>query len=98
MGKKAPDSCIAWAVEPEHSTKKTNSGGIGLSLMHDFIYYNNGKFQIISGNEFWELNAKNIECAKLDVFFPGTIVNIEINQNDKNYYKYELYVDNQELF
>ena len=73
LGQKVPDSCIAWTVEPEHSTKKTNSGGIGLSLMHDFIYYNNGKFQIVSGNEFWELNAKNTECEKLDVLFPGTI-------------------------
>lgn len=93
-----PESCIAWAVEPEHSTKRTNSGGIGLSLMHEFIYFNNGKFQIVSGNEFWELNAQNVECAKLDVFFPGTVVNIEIDQNDNNYYKYQLQVNEKELF
>lgn len=98
LSQEIPKCCIAWAVEPEHSTKRTNSGGIGLSLMHDFIYFNNGKFQIISGDEFWELNAKKEEYAKLDVFFPGTIVNIEIDQNDKNYYKYQQNDHKQELF
>lgn len=98
LSQEIPKCCIAWAVEPEHSTKRTNSGGIGLSLMHDFIYFNNGKFQIISGDEFWELNAQREEYAKLDVFFPGTIVNIEIDQNDKNYYKYQQNEHNQELF
>lgn len=38
------------------------------------------------------------ECEKLDVLFPGTIVNIEINQNDKNYYKYEQCINNQDQF
>lgn len=98
LGQDIPESCIAWAVEPEHSTKRTNSGGIGLSLMHDFIYYNKGKFQIISGNEFWELNARNVSFSRLDSFFPGTIINIEINQNDKNYYKYSESVSDKEIF
>lgn len=98
LSQELPKSCIAWAVEPAHSTKRTNSGGIGLSLMHDFIYFNNGKFQIISGDEFWELNAKKEEYANMDVFFPGTIVNIEIDQNDKKYYKYQQNDYKQELF
>lgn len=98
LRKEIPESCIAWAVEPEHSTKRTNSGGIGLSLMHDFIYYNKGKFQIVSGNEFWELNERNVVISKLHNIFPGTIINIEIDQNDNNYYKYEEVVNEQELF
>lgn len=83
-----PNHCIEWAVEPEHSTKRTNSGGIGLSLMRDFIFYNEGKYQIISGNEFWELNKKAVISKKFNNYFPGTIINIEIDQNDTNYYKY----------
>lgn len=84
-----PENCIEWAVEPEHSTKRMNSGGIGLSLMHEFLYYNNGKYQIVSGNEFWELNQKNVCTEELTYKFPGTIVNIEIDQSDTNYYKYQ---------
>lgn len=97
-GQTIPKSCIAWAIEPQNSTKRTNSGGIGLSLMHDFIYYNNGKFQIISGNEYWELNAKKVEIHEMSICFPGTIVNIEIDQNDNNYYKYETQMKEKELF
>lgn len=98
LNKSIPTNCISWAVEPEHSTKITNSGGIGLSLMHDFIYFNHGKFQIVSGNEFWELNARTIEMAKLNDYFPGTIVNIEIDQNDKKFYRYQENISLQELF
>ena len=54
INSKIPENCIEWAVQPEHSTKRINSGGIGLSLMKEFIHYNNGKYQIVSGNEFWE--------------------------------------------
>lgn len=96
--KKLPDNCIEWAVQPEHSTKRVNSGGIGLSLMHDFIFYNRGKFQIISGDEFWELNAQEIDKRKMDYFFPGTIINIEIDQNDGNYYKYTPEIKESEIF
>ncbi len=93
-----PCHCIEWAVEPEHSTKRTNSGGIGLSLMRDFIYYNEGKFQIISGNEFWELNKKMVVIRKFKNKFLGTIINIEIDQNDTNFYKYHETVTDENLF
>ena len=82
-----PDNNIAWAVQPNHSTKRNFSGGIGLTLMRDFIRFNSGKFQIVSGNEFWELNGSS-ECTRsFKIPFPGTIINIEIDQNDKNIYK-----------
>ena len=89
INEKMPDNCIDWAVQPEHSTKRTNSGGIGLSLMRDFIHYNKGKYQIISGNEFWELDKQIVNLRELNDPFPGTIVNIEIDQNDTNIYKYD---------
>lgn len=89
IGNNIPENCIEWAVQPEHSTKRINSGGIGLSLMKEFIHYNKGKYQIISGNEFWELDKQIINSSELNYRFPGTIVNIEIDQNDTNIYKYE---------
>ena len=88
MDQKVPMNCIEWAVQPEHTTKRLNSGGIGLSLMEEFIRYNKGKYQIISGNEFWELNREIEDERELSSYFPGTIINIEIAQNDTNKYKY----------
>jgi len=82
-----PTNNIAWAVEPNHSTKRNYSGGIGLTLMRDFIRFNRGKFQIVSGNEFWELNGKTEYTRNFEMPFPGTIINIEIDQNDKNIYR-----------
>lgn len=93
-----PDNTIEWAVEPEHSTKRTNSGGIGLSLMRDFIMFNHGKYQIVSGNEFWELNQQRVVVSQFTHTFPGTIVNIEIDQNDKKFYQYVLKEPIEDLF
>ena len=56
--------------------------------MRDFIHFNHGKYQIVSGKEYWELNGQRIQERTLPAPFPGTIVNIEINQNDKSYYQY----------
>jgi hypothetical protein len=97
-GEVLPDNNITWAVQPQNSTKRTNSGGIGLSLMQEFIYYNRGKYQIISGNEFWELDSRVISARKFDDFFPGTIINIEIDQNDSSYYKYNDSIGNENIF
>lgn len=83
-----PPYCIQWAVDPGNSTKRNRSGGIGLSLMKDFIDYNKEKYQIISGNEFWELNKQKITSRNFKYVFPGTIINIEIHQNDKCNYSY----------
>lgn len=96
--KELPENNITWAVQPENSTKRTNSGGMGLSLMQEFIYHNNGKYQIISGNEFWELNNKLICEKKFKYGFPGTVINIEIDQNDTSYYKYKEDVNIENIF
>lgn len=83
-----PDNKIAWAIEPEHSTKRIITGGIGLSLMRDFVFHNEGKYQIVSGNEFWELKNRTVQQCSFENSFPGTIINIEIDQNDDNYYQF----------
>ena len=53
LNKQLPQNNITWAVKSGNSTKIEVSGGLGLSLMQEFIYYNEGKYQIVSGNEFW---------------------------------------------
>lgn len=97
-GRPLPENNISWAVQPANSTKRTSSGGWGLSLMQEFIFHNNGKYQIISGNEFWELNCKKNNQGKLDNFFPGTIINIEIDQSDNAYYRYKRRNDEGNIF
>ncbi|RXH52461.1 hypothetical protein D6T70_06385 [Kurthia gibsonii] len=72
---------IAWAILLDSSTKSAmvandEAGGIGLYLIHKFIYNNEGILQIISGNGFYELNNGMISKRELDFQIPGTIVNM----------------------
>lgn len=77
---------IKWAVQDKNTTKKGVSGGIGLSLLYEFIELNKGKVQIISNEGFWELNEGNITTKKFDNEFPGTMVNISVRTDDQNAY------------
>jgi hypothetical protein len=91
---------IAWAVENEHSTKLDKTGGFGLAILSDFVKINNGKLQIISDNEFWELGRNNEE-TKSNFFnnaFNGTIVNIEFNTNDNASYVLNSEINENNLF
>ncbi|OKL38344.1 hypothetical protein [Domibacillus mangrovi] len=68
---------IDWATHYGHTTKDiTEAGGIGLHIIDEFLTSNNGIFQIISGNGFWENNEGNINTRLLEYYFPGTVVNI----------------------
>lgn len=80
---------IEWAIQSNNSTKpKTNKipGGLGLKLITDFVKLNKGKLQIVSSDGYWELNKQIINSSNFKNEFPGTIVNIEFNLNDKNFY------------
>ncbi|MFZ4796699.1 MAG: ATP-binding protein [Bacteroidia bacterium] len=79
--------CINWAVE-EGNTTRTGStpGGLGLSLIRDFLKLNEGRIQIISSNGYWEEKKGTILAADFKSPFLGTIVNLEFNLNDNNSY------------
>lgn len=78
---------IEWAMINGNTTKKGNiSGGLGLDLIFQFIQHNNGKFQLISGNGFWEWHNGNTNTKILDHSFKGTIANIRFNLNDNSHY------------
>lgn len=98
LNKQLPQNNITWAVKSGNSTKIEVSGGLGLSLMQEFIYYNEGKYQIVSGNEFWELNNRSVREEKFSESFPETIINIEIDQNDTSFYKYKEKIDDTDIF
>ena len=78
---------IEWAVEPGNTTKKDNiPGGLGLSLIRDFLRLNEGSIQIISSNGYWEEKKGTIFANTFKDRFLGTIVNFEFNLNDKKSY------------
>lgn len=77
---------IDWATQDGNSTKdKNETGGIGLFQLREFIKENGGKIQIVSAKGYWEENGDKIITHKYDYPFKGTIVNIEVNVNDKLY-------------
>ena len=77
---------IEWAIQDRNTTKKKVSGGIGLSLLYEFININKGKVQIISNDGFWQLDNGEIETKTFKNEFPGTIVNISVRTNDQHSY------------
>jgi hypothetical protein len=82
------ENALTWATS-ERNTTKTGSvpGGLGLKLIQEFLKLNNGEMQIVSDNGFWQLSKNSATFTKqMANRFPGTIVNLDININDKNYY------------
>jgi len=77
---------IEWAIKDRNTTKQGVSGGIGLSLLHDFIKINKGKVQIVSNEGFWQLDNDFTTTSKFDNEFPGTVVNISVRTDDQNSY------------
>lgn len=78
---------IEWALQYGHTTKTgTISGGLGLDIMFEFVKLNNGKVQIISSDGYWEFRRGKTLKTNFNSTFPGTIVNIEFNLNDKTGY------------
>jgi len=77
---------IKWAMLDKNTTKKGVSGGIGLSLLHEFIKMNKGRVQIVSNEGFWQLDNANITTNSFDNEFPGTMVNISVHTDDTNSY------------
>lgn len=70
-------NAIEWATQYGNTTKEdTEVGGIGLHIIDEFLTGNNGVFQIISGNGYWENSEGEVYKVNLDYYFPGTIVNI----------------------
>lgn len=77
---------IRWALKDGNTTKTEVSGGLGLSLLTEFIKLNKGKFQIISDDGFYEAGTSE-HSAILSAPFPGTIVNMEFRTDDTSSYK-----------
>ena len=82
--------CLKWAVVSGNTTKpKTETGGLGIDLIREFLKMNGGKIQIRSADGYWE-EKKGITFAYDCLHdFQGSIVNIEFNLFDENEYTTE---------
>lgn len=80
-------NAILWAVEAGNTTKSGSTpGGLGLSLIREFLALNEGGIQIISSNGYWQEKNGSTFVHTFKNRLLGTIVNFEFNLNDKKTY------------
>ncbi len=80
---KREQSSLKWAITKGNSTKSDDApGGLGFSIILEFLEQNKGQFILISGYEYFCKNNKGSKFLSLDNNFPGTIVTITFNMND----------------
>lgn len=90
---------IEWAFVSGNTTK-SQTGGLGLALIKDFIELNEGSIQVVSGLGFIEYHGNSVERFLLNNPFPGTVVNMKFNFDDNKKYFMESekhQVDNKDL-
>jgi anti-sigma regulatory factor (Ser/Thr protein kinase) len=92
------EQAIRWAVEDKNTTKEHISGGIGLSLLKEFIGKNKGKMQIVSDAGFYEFGEYGHTVKSFNGQFPGTIVNLQFCTDDNNNYALKSEIDINEIF
>lgn len=86
LGKPRPDcTAIDWALDGGNTTKG-RLGGLGLTLLWEWIQLNEGKLQIVSHHDFWEGDSQGVTREQLPHPFPGTVITLHINTwDDKSY-------------
>ncbi|MDR0894027.1 MAG: hypothetical protein LBN06_01805 [Prevotellaceae bacterium] len=81
-----PLESISWAFEEGHTTKNI-PGGLGLSLIREFVTLNKGSLQVVSSSGMLDYRYGVTKLIELGIPFPGTIVNMEFNFNDDKIYR-----------
>ena len=78
---------ISWAIQKHHSTRRKEMlGGLGFTLLLEFIELNGGSVQIVSDDGYWRKSEKQVLSRKLYHPFPGTAITVEINTADTSSY------------
>lgn len=77
---------IEWAIQEGNTTKTDRTGGLGLSILREFVKLNKGVLQFVSANGFWQYRNGHVYKREIPNAFPGTIVNVEFNFNDNSRY------------
>lgn len=83
------DACgaIRWALVEGNTTKTNEPGGLGFSILMEFLKLNEGEMQIVSGNGMVEFKKGNLYNYTLTKPFEGTIVNMRFNFDDSHKYR-----------
>lgn len=83
---------MRWAITEGNSTREVSKtgyrGGMGLSLVQDFLTLNGGCMEIYSNDCLYGIKGEEIYFEKLDVNFRGTFVNIKLLR-DSSFYGYQ---------
>lgn len=93
------NEAIKWSLKEGNTTRKgTIPGGLGLSLIKEFINLNKGKIQIISADGYCEQAKDKMFNRDFAKVFPGTIVNFEFNIDEKFHYYLSSEIDEEKIF
>lgn len=93
-----PDcTSIDWALAEGHTTKG-RLGGLGLTLLWEWIQRNEGSLQIVSQFDYWEGSSREVKRLQLPHSFPGTVVTLHINTWDEKSYENFFAVQSGSLF
>jgi hypothetical protein len=93
------NKAITWAVQVGNTTKNGKiPGGLGFTIIRDFLKLNEGTIQIISSNGYWEEKNGTIFENAFKSRFLGTIVNLEFNLSDIHSYQLTSEIDPKNVF
>ncbi|MFQ5709445.1 MAG: ATP-binding protein, partial [bacterium] len=71
---------------------------LGLKLIRESVELNRGKIQIVSSDGYWEQKQRRVKSDAFEQEFPGTIVNLEFNIDDKSYNKLSSEIAPEDIF
>ncbi|MDG7001365.1 MAG: hypothetical protein JRN15_19890 [Nitrososphaerota archaeon] len=85
-----PDSeCINWAIQKGNSTEPiSETSGLGLHVLREFLMMNGGLLQIVSGNGYFHQSGGDPETFRTETMrnsIDGTLVNIRVIYDDRLY-------------
>lgn len=79
------EEAIKWAFENGNTTRLDGSGGLGLSLIYDFLKINSGIMDIYCNNVFLRVEQGNMNVRLLPTSFSGTMINIRMRKKNVQY-------------
>lgn len=71
------------------TTRSPQSGGMGLSLLVEFLKLNGGEIDIYCNDINWSTDGRKIDKAYVPYEFEGTMINVRFKIDSKSIYKYK---------
>lgn len=94
-----PQLAIDWAMQNNNTGRSGDiPGGLGLSILKEFVKLNGGRLAVCSHGGYWEMDSTGIIARPMRSSFPGTIVMMEILTSDKNSYDIDAIVNPKALW